>query len=359
MGQEKPGGNRLPGSAVTAPGWVVKMARFLLRYSSCSGDGMMKPSILVLSVVASWLFAACGGSSELPGALQLSVTSQPPVSEEPAPVWPEGRAVGEACSTATQCRSNRCSADELTGGCGLCLSARRLGESCGGALQGCSLSAACVGGICVSKKKVTGEPCELYPKGGDKGDCDDQLYCSGDWKEGSCAARIPLGGACDYRTRCEAGAACRNEVCRPKVLLDAGLEEPCQGRPCLDGLRCDETLLVCKPGTLEEGALCGLLDGQFLPDECAPGLTCYDPQWPNGGGGQDTVRRCHPLPGTYESCALGRCAEGLTCSGYTAKHGELPVCGPLRQEGEVCAPHSPECVAGLECRAGACRVACR
>lgn len=332
----------------------------------------MKPSILALGVVASWVFAACGGSTDLPDEPQPAAASQPAATSQPsgasqpsgggkqAPLPPQGRAVGEACAAAGQCASGRCSADEQAGGCGVCIEARRLGESCGGALQGCGLSAFCAKGTCVSNKKSAGEPCEPAPKGGDTGECDDELYCSGDWQKGGvCAARIALGGACDYRTLCEAGAICIHDLCRPEASLYAGQGESCADGYCQDGLLCDPEALVCKPGSLKEGALCGIVSGEIVHDECASGLTCYDLKWPNGGGGQETVSRCHPLPEAGEFCAYGRCAPGLTCDGHASFNVVSPVCVRLRLEGEDCHEYGPDCVAGLECRAGACRAACQ
>src|SRR5689334_13147180 len=72
--------------------------------------------------------------------------------------------IGSACAFGSQCESLRCSADVESGGCGVCLDVRKLGERCDGPLQGCSASAVCQDGVCQSTKKLVGESCQIGPK---------------------------------------------------------------------------------------------------------------------------------------------------------------------------------------------------
>src|SRR5689334_7867120 len=65
---------------------------------------------------------------------------------------PERRMAGAACAFDKQCVSGRCSADIPSGGCGVCLDVRKLGESCGGPDQSCNKSAVCEKGVCQSRR---------------------------------------------------------------------------------------------------------------------------------------------------------------------------------------------------------------
>ncbi|MFT3772452.1 MAG: hypothetical protein QM820_44225 [Minicystis sp.] len=157
------------------------------------------------------------------------------VSQEPPP----GRAVGAACAFDDQCSSQRCSADAQQGTCGACVELRALGESCNGPNQGCSTSAVCEDGVCRSTKKGLGEECGLEAKGGDRGDCDDTLYCAQidnmNWDSGVCTEYLPVGGDCsDPHSRCAKGTIC-NEAHQCEILEP----DSCKGwSSCAENYHC-------------------------------------------------------------------------------------------------------------------------
>jgi hypothetical protein len=266
--------------------------------------------------------------------------------------------VGAACAFDSQCESQQCSADVESGGCGVCLDVRKLGERCDGPLQGCSASAICQNGVCQSTKKTIGESCMLGPKGGDEHECDDELYCSGrPGGQGACSARVPPGGACGpYTSGCVEGTSCTSGVC---TLPPAG---SCWMSGCEAGFFCDDTD-TCRPATLPLGAPCGIVDGHFVDNECQPGTVCGSLEWPQGGGGPGTMSTCLPLPGAGELCIGVKCAEGLFCAEQTTDStGVVPKrCEPLRAEGEPCSNNyifHIDCALGLECRGDVCERAC-
>ncbi|MFT3772451.1 MAG: hypothetical protein QM820_44220 [Minicystis sp.] len=111
-----------------------------------------------------------------------------------------------------------------------------------------------------------------------------------------------------------------------------------------------------------EGALCGVVDGNFVDDACVPGLVCGSLEFPNGGGGPETVSTCVPLPEAGEPCIHETCGEGLFCYKPLDDSGDLPSCQPPRGEGEACINggyYGTRCAAGLECRNATCQVACQ
>ncbi len=265
---------------------------------------------------------------------------------------PGGRPLGAVCAFDKQCATNRCSAD--AGACGECVTIEALGHGCTGPHQGCSISAVCKGGVCQSLRKVEGEPCSLGPKGEDNNECDVELFCArvGHWGEpGQCVPLTPLGQSCaEELSRCPPGAVCNSaKVCAV----------PVPGY-CLYGYYCNGTSycsddLSCHPGTLPQNAVCGIVDGRFIDNECGPGLVCGHLD----GAGIGTT--CVPLPGKGEPCIRERCGEGLFCfkplEDYTKMYCDIP-----RGEGEACSNDNylgVPCAAGLECRANVCRVACQ
>jgi hypothetical protein len=209
---------------------------------------------------------------------------------------------------------------------------------------------------------TSGASCALGPKGGDAGECDDELYCAGKPGDasGTCAARIPRGEACieGYdQAPCARGGVCDGKVCIEYKYQEVG--ESCGVQPCRQGLFCDDVTRLCRPGALPQGTACGVVGGSIVEDECAPGTTCGSLEWPNGGGGEGTLSTCIPLPHAGEPCIIYRCAAGLFCNpshdGVT-----LPLCEAPRQIGEACSNgfDAVECAAGLECRNRVCAAAC-
>ncbi len=269
--------------------------------------------------------------------------------------------IGAVCAFGSQCESGQCSADESSGACGVCLDVRKLGERCDGPLQGCSASAICQDGVCVSTKSIIGEPCELGAKGSDAGDCDDELFCAGDsGLKGMCQAFTPVGGACGTSSsRCVPGAHCSDS----NVCTTQPTAWTCSDSDCGDGLSCDNTG-TCRAPTLPMGAPCGIVNGSFVDGNCVAGSVCGSVTYPDGGGGPNTSSACVALPEAGEVCIREQCAEGLFCSEQTTNSsGVVPRrCDPLRAEGEACSRDyifHKDCAAGLECRKDVCQQACR
>jgi len=308
-------------------------------------------------------FASLLGSLSLALTACSTVMLEAPVTESGVPEAPvttstnASRAVGDVCALDAQCASRRCSADADAGSCGVCLDARKLGESCDGPLQVCSASAACGDGVCRSTKKIVGDACELGPKGGDLGSCDDELYCAGQPgdQQGTCATYVPVGGACQSFTGyCVEGAVCMDSgVC---AILPAGscrYDEDCGAAEFCAGTG------LCQTATLTEGAACGLVNGTFIDDDCVPGTVCGNLEFPNGGGGQGTLWTCVALPVEGDPCVTGACAEGLFCASYF--DGELPLCQRRGSVGATCGDNAAwidDCAPGLECRGEVCELAC-
>lgn len=267
---------------------------------------------------------------------------------------PAGRPLSAACAFDGQCASNRCSADLGAGTCGQCVTIEALGHACTEPTQGCAPSAVCKGGFCQSLRKVEGESCALQAKGGDKHECDDELYCAdvGSYTgHGQCVHYTPLGESCaGAGSRCPSGAVCNaDKVC--------AIPEPSSCRnfvPCDSGSYCGDDGM-CHVGTLPEGTKCGLVDGDFVQEECAPGLICSHKE---GDGPYDT---CVPLPTKGEPCILHHCAEGLFCL-VSMENDTITQCDTPRAEGEACSNQyyfEIACADGLECRANTCQPACQ
>lgn len=258
---------------------------------------------------------------------------------------PAGEALGAPCAFDDQCVTGRCSADPALGTCGACVTMEPLGQPCTGPHQGCSVSAVCKNGVCTSVRKVEGETCALYAKGGDRGECDVELFCErvdGQLDEGICTRRVPLGGSCgEGGVVCVLGAACEKGACAIPTPNACWYKYGCDyGYTCGDDQRCHR-------GTLTEGEACGLVDGHFVDNECGPGLVCR-------------VRTCVPALGVGEQCMYWQCAEGLFCH-VSLESDALSFCEVPRAEGEPCSNYNVApipCAKGLECRGEVCRAPC-
>ncbi len=288
---------------------------------------MLGSLFVVLASTSFGLFTGCGGLGGVPL-----------------------RAAGSACGHDSQCSSQSCSVP-AEGGCGVCVDVRALSQPCGGALERCSGSATCAGGVCKSTKKTLGEACTLGAKG-ESFDCDDELYCARDYLLpilASCVARGVLGGACDSLHGCALGDQCSGGEC---VVASLGTEgDSCDGRQCVAGLFCGAQ--VCRTATLPIGANCGGDDRDL--NDCAPGGTCAFTGGPPVGGYYPVA--CFPMPQEGEPCPGGQCGEGLFCPGQFGSNA--PVCGRLRTRGagQDCG-FRDVCNAGLECRSGVCVEPC-
>lgn len=272
-------------------------------------------------------------------------------------VNPAGRPIGEACAFDDQCETGRCSADPDTEACGECVTIAALGQPCTGAHQGCSTSAVCRDGVCQSLRKIEGDECALGAKGYDYEECDVELYCAPTVRwgmHGVCARRSPIGERCGDGVPCALGLWCdhEDEACMLPIPGACGF-----GHVCHHGFTCGDDG-VCHPGTLAEGAPCGLVDGSFIRNECGPGLICGSAPLPNGGTSSTT---CVPLPGKGEPCVRESCGEGLFCLVSRITSTDR-VCDTPRGEGEACSNefyYGIACAEGLECRANTCRPACQ
>lgn len=286
----------------------------------------------------------------LPTALALAAGCSTSVTSPFAAAGnPEGYALAAPCAFDDQCVTGRCSADPAAGTCGECVTMEALGQDCTGPHQGCSISAVCKEGVCTSLRKVEGEPCALGAKGGDLGECDVELYCEHGaevYSDGKCVRRVPLGESCGQDGRfCVMGATCEEGVCAVPTPGDCRY-----GYACDSGYHCgDDT--VCHIGTIAEGEACGIVDGSFVDDDCAPGLVCKTVS------GKST---CVAAFGLGETCMYWQCADGLFCH-VSVESDSLSKCEAPRAEGEACSNDNVvpiPCAEGLECRGNLCRAAC-
>lgn len=267
------------------------------------------------------------------------------------------RNAGAACAINEQCATGRCSADVSSGGCGVCLDVRKLGETCGGPDQSCNDSAVCVKGACQSNRKVLGDSCSVGGKSGDP--CDDELYCDRPLgNQGKCVAPVAVGGSCDPSSSiCVKGAYCdESGVC---AIPPAG---SCALHPCGAGLFCDDHKM-CRWATSRRGESCGSVDGKLVDNGCALGTACGNAASSGTGGGPPkNVDTCLPLPGEGEICVRNQCAAGLFCTHPMSNTiGTPPHCEVLREHGDDCNTNGSfhiDCGPGLECRHGACEHAC-
>lgn len=283
-----------------------------------------------------------------------------------APVTP---GLGLACAVDAQCASHRCSADIVSGSCGVCVDPRKLGERCDGPLQGCNPSAICDQGICKSTKKTVGEACALGAKGGDRRECDDELFCSriDGAEEPMCLPLIliPVGEPCNFEPwagLCTGGAYCSADVGGICVLP---VSTSCNSTSCGVGNYCSNDGR-CTPEIHPLGAPCDIVNGKIVGGECVAGTVCYGHHVPQPDGGTQWLTACVPLPLQGELCIRDRCATGLFCARQAAEsdpvHGEVTRCEVVRNEGEACTTllyFNITCAAGLECRGEVCMQPCR
>lgn len=165
---------------------------------------------------------------------------------------------------------------------------------------------------------------------------------------GQCAARAPLGGACDSRDDCaDATLACRGGSCQPAL----GRGEPCTDSDACGGvLVCDGTC-TDRPGP---GEACAIGQPCIAPARCSPidrichteqegwltlatGATCADP----------VCAPHHACSQWYGQCAVGSCDDAGTMT-----------CLSWRPVGASCAPTSPCDPLVARCEAGRCQPLC-
>jgi hypothetical protein len=296
-------------------------------------------------------------------ACSLTSLEDPASASAPARA-PAPPGLGLACAVDAQCASHRCSADIADGSCGVCVDPRKLGERCDGPLQGCNPSAICDQGVCKSTMKTLGETCGIYGKGGDRGECDVELYCAevggGGLERGMCMPLIPVGEVCNlvlWTGACVGSAYCS----RSAGICVLSSSNRCDESSCGGGSFCDSDG-TCRPMTLALDAPCLAANGDFLDDECVAGTMCGGRQSPKAEGGTEWIRVCVALPLQGESCLAERCAPGLFCvhevDEGTSTDPTSTRCEVQRGEGEACTTRGA-CVAGLECRGKVCMQPCR
>jgi len=273
-----------------------------------------------------------------------------------------GRPVGAGCAFDTQCLSKRCSADVRAGTCGECLTVRALGETCTGPHEGCSATAVCQDGVCKSLNRTEGEICSIGGKGSRSIACDSELACiytRGYNEPATCTRTSRLGECCDVNTRCARGLTCNGEtnVCEVASLVTP---DTCMFNSwCYGENYCGEDKR-CHPGTLPENAACDSGLGKHVDNACSQGLIC---QRLNPETEKPLAQpKCVPLPKKGEPCIRGRCEPGLYCA-HSLVTGKDTTCELPHGEGESCfryvARDDEMCAAGLECRVGKCRRACK
>lgn len=279
---------------------------------------------------------------------------------------------GVACVSGAACASGRCQAGQCATRCpdGDCPAGRACvtdvsGAICrlaGGAPFGaaCESGGECVSGICGGGRCAldcadgacpAGARCTRFADGrfcffpcADDDDCTDAARCDQSFAEGpTCFWRgeVADGEACDADGDCASGRC-----------FDGRCSIRCPTGDCPGGTLCTDfdTVALCAPAPLPEGAACG------FDAECADGRIC-------AGG------RC--LPGCAAGCPAGAicvgeqcqptcvdegdCAPGLMCDRFDAS---APFCA-LRgaaAAGEACV-RAGDCRSGL-CFDGLCRAGC-
>lgn len=236
----------------------------------------------------------------------------------------------------------------------------------------CSTSAPCMLGLQCFKGICTEFGEKDDPCGTNKPFCHPSLTCSGDYTSVSrtCIERAKLGESCKERA-CQYGLAClkalgicvdtaeENEACAgiSKPCVDGAtlacvggyckkrgtLDKPCSSDlPCIDSLTCSDP----KGGTCRNKRALG--QACSPSDPCQAGLTCYSSfgvvGTTPGGICKETVGKDAPCGG-MKFCDS---SQGLFC-------GSRNVCRTPGLQEEYCAEDG-ECLPGLLCNSGACRV---
>lgn len=263
-------------------------------------------------------------------------------------------AVGAPCGSDHDCAHDQTCV--LTGSCGTCAPAPRVGETCTGT---CAPHARCLvppnGGIakCVARL-AAGEPCSS----GDPRVCDDGMTCiaAPDGSGGVCARpgdpKTPCapyfieseaaGGFFAPSGACKPGLVCDFTRAVPVCTAPAKLGQPCGAADgCESGLHCT----VVGPGLTLSDHVVSLAPNQgvcvaprVLGEACDSSHYCQT--FESCGG------TCVRTPVLGEACPID--ATGLVCAiGYC--DNDTHVCMPAGRAGDPCDPQLDHCGIFLAC----------
>lgn len=279
---------------------------------------------------------------------------------------------GAPCSEGAQCASGRCQADRCAARCpdGVCPPGRacvtdisgpvcrlagavELGGACERGLD--CLSGVCAGGRCAldcaDGTCPAGTRCTRFAEGRfcfsactEDADCPEAARCDPRFAEGpTCYWRGAIGDG----EACAADDDCASGRCHAgRCLVRCPTGDCAVGTVCVDF----ETVDLCAPMPLPEGAACG------IADTCVEGTRCEGGRClPDCSAGCPTRAVCIGATCQPRCATDADCGPGLMCNRFD---GFAPFCD-LRGEaspGEACA-RAADCASGL-CFNGACRPSC-
>jgi hypothetical protein len=272
--------------------------------------------------------------------------------ERPAACGPGTRKPGEGCRFNSQCESQRCGTNLVTGTCGTCIAVAKTGDPCGGEVQ-CDYNAYC----------DSSNRCVAFTSSGGLGVgavCDNQgrscragLGCvapSPGATEGTCAELPGPGASCKPSVGfafplCATGAFCKPAGDGGTGTCTAALPN---GQPCGDPSP--------YPGDVCREGVCVPPSGGGTPT-CSPysepNESCTPPRQCNAKTAYCVDNVCRALPKIGESCAAAPCGEGsCTVEESGARCYAKPNPGGV---GDPCNPPFVTCRTYLECNSGTCR----
>lgn len=346
----------------TCPGFGPSAPDEASTVASCVGVASARGSLVQASEVESCAAQlgslACVSHGGYPSCVGWGSDLLFPEHDHPGTLPP-----GEGCFAGVQCDSGYCSG--WSNACGMCLRPRAVGESCPAPEDHCLDGSWCTDGSCQLPGTKEGEKCNAY--GG--GDCQQTLFCKTpdpSILDGVCAARGPVGAACDDVIPCAEGEFCDAGSCALRHHDGASCTtwDSCE-HDCIDGV-CgqgkigigaygDCTFGDCGPDLHCENQIC--IPYQYLPKGaictgagpayCGAGLICDLGCYP-GPCAESSV--CTEIPGPGETCSTyGNCAPGSACVGFSPVDGMLGACVKLGVLDQPC-----PCNEALTCVAGKC-----
>ena len=223
----------------------------------------------------------------------------------------------------------------------------------------CRREEECQSGFCTDNDRCAAPP-EIGDSCSDFGNsCGSRAYC----RNGSCAALVEPGGACDAILACKLPFVCQDGACR---LPNLSCEPASTGQGCALFRVCDDDSwcdlvggIVCRP-RFRIGEECQNSLIQSI-DVCEIGSRCM--------ADESGTTRCVAQAAEGEPCdGVGGCVDGTYCVIGTCMGGDIgqpcdfdgdcpadlfcadreKVCLPPRAEGSECREHH-HCAAGLYC----------